>query len=320
MHVLIDLVLPFFAIIAAGYVARWTQLLADEATSALNRFVYWIAMPPLLFRAMTEIDPYDFWNINFVGAYGGSVLLTMVLSWWVGRRWFGLMPGQAAMNSMNSAYGNTGFLGLPLSLVAFGEPAILPTVITVVINTVIAVAITTTIIEYSQRAASHQSVWQKVWLLLSVGCSSLKSPLIFSPLLGLAFATLDWTLPAPVERYCLVMGAAATPSALFCVGMFMFGKQISSNRGEVGVTCALKLLFQPLICAVLIMTLFPLSPLYTAVAVVMAATPTGAGSFVLAQVYRLYEVRTSSVILLSTVLSMLTLFLLLAHYLPIDLH
>jgi predicted permease len=46
----------------------------------------------------------------------------------------------------------------------------------------------------------------------------------------------------------------------------------------------------------------------------MAATPTGAGSFVLAQQYNLYVQRTSSVILLSTIGSVLTIFLLLQHY------
>jgi len=53
--------------------------------------------------------------------------------------------------------------------------------------------------------------------------------------------------------------------------------------------------------------MLPVDPLWAKVAVLMAALPTGAGSFVLAQAYGIYVLRTSSVILLSTVLSVVTI-------------
>jgi malonate transporter len=74
--------------------------------------------------------------------------------------------------------------------------------------------------------------------------------------------------------------------------------------------------WQPLITWGLAATIFPMDPFWTASAVILAALPTGALTFVVAQRYGVYVERTSAVILVSTVVSVLTLSLLLAVYAP----
>ncbi|NJN47244.1 MAG: hypothetical protein HC808_13045 [Candidatus Competibacteraceae bacterium] len=49
MQELFNIVLPVFCIILTGYLARHFDVLGETSAEALNRFVYYIAIPPLLF-------------------------------------------------------------------------------------------------------------------------------------------------------------------------------------------------------------------------------------------------------------------------------
>jgi hypothetical protein len=75
---------------------------------------------------------------------------------------------------------------------------------------------------------------------------------------------------------------------------------------------ALKLIVHPLLTAWLALVVFEVRPLWATVAILMAALPTGANVFVLAQLYSVYVERISAVTLLSTVLAVLTRSLLFA--------
>src|SRR5690606_35291307 len=50
MSSIINIVLPVFGLILAGYICRRTKRLGEAASSELTRFVVWLALPALLFR------------------------------------------------------------------------------------------------------------------------------------------------------------------------------------------------------------------------------------------------------------------------------
>jgi len=111
----------------------------------------------------------------------------------------------------------------------------------------------------------------------------------------------------PVDTFCGILGAAAGPSALFAIGLFLVGIPIARGAPEVAAVTAMKLIVHPLATWVFAVHVLDVAPEWTAVGVLMAALPTGANVFVLAQNYRLYEARGSAVILVSTVVSVVTL-------------
>ena len=306
--------MPFFAIIALGYLCCARGLFTEAATQGLNGFVYWIAMPALLFRAMSGIDPIVLLNADFVLAYGLATFVVMGLGWWICRSFFSGSREQAAMNGMNVAYGNAGFLGIPLAFTAFGDAAAAPIMLTVIASVVVA-GVSVTLIELcrNEEARIGKTIQHSLWVMA-------KNPLIFAPVLGIIFASTSLDMLEPLARLLSLLGDAASPCALFALGMFMVGKPVADNFAEVSLTCALKLLLLPVLCWLVIVSITDMPPLWQGVAMVMAATPTGVGSFVVAKQYGLYQKRTSSVILLSTVASVPILFLLLNYYLPYSLH
>lgn len=310
MTILLNIVFPIFAIILAGFLCGRFRLLDDRSSEGLNKFVYWVALPALLFRAMSNVELEQVFDADFLGVYVGAQALTMLGAMLLGMLLFRNTLAEAGINGMNAIYGNTGFLGIPLALAAFGEAATVPTIITVVVNSAVVVAAATLVVEFSLQkgSASHGKV---VWGVLK---ALLKNPMIIAPVLGIFWAMQPEPLPASIDKFCELLGYAAGPCTLFAIGLFLVGKPISSGFKEVSVITGIKLVIQPLLTWWLAMAVFNLSPLWTAVAVLMAATPTGAGSFVLALQYQLHVQRTSTIILLSTVISVATIFLLLQQY------
>ncbi|MEC9369304.1 MAG: AEC family transporter [Pseudomonadota bacterium] len=302
MQAIFNVVLPVFAIIAAGFACGHYRLLGPDSSEALNRFVYWVALPVLLFRAMATVDIGVVFEPGFLSAYVLGQMLVWLLALFLARTLYGRGLAEGAMHGMSGVYGNTGYMGIPLALAAYGEPAAVPTILVTVINAVLIVAVAAILIEIGQSRGGGLRR-----LGADIGLSLARNPMLISALLGMVWAATGAPLPGPLDGFTRILGAAAGPCALFAIGLFLVGRPLREGLSEVGCMTVLKLLVQPAVTAVLVLYVFDVDPLWAVIAILMAATPTGAGSFVLAQAYGLYVQRTSSVILISTVLSIFTL-------------
>src|SRR5919112_95598 len=70
---IIDVVLPVFTLVLAGYLAGRLGLLGGASSEALNRFVYWMALPALLFVAMARVPVREVLNVPFLVAFAGGM-------------------------------------------------------------------------------------------------------------------------------------------------------------------------------------------------------------------------------------------------------
>ena len=302
MNAILTVVFPVFAIIAVGYLAGRRGLLGEASSEALNRFVYWVALPAFLFGAMATVDLAVVWNGPFIAGFLGAVVIIWAGAIVVARVFFGNSPAEAALHVMNGVYGNSGYMGIPLALAAFGPAAAVPTIVIVVLNSAVMMGIAVVLIEWGRSdKGGLASVGRHLVRALA------RNPVLVAPLAGIAWAAAGWPLPVPVERFTGLLGAAAGPCALFSIGLFMVGKPLSQGKVEVGAMTLTKLVVHPLVTAVMVFVVFPTDPLWATVAVLIAALPTGTGGFVLAQTYGTYVLRTSSATLVTTVLSVATI-------------
>src|SRR4051812_31108299 len=145
MEAVIDVVLPVFAIIAAGWLCGRLGLLGDDASQALNGFVYFAALPALFFGAMATVPLAETFNLPFILDYLGAIVILGLITWLIGRR---LLPRKAdvplgailGLQNMSALFANTGYMGIPLLLTAFGSVGKLPAIIATVINGAIVMA------------------------------------------------------------------------------------------------------------------------------------------------------------------------------------
>jgi malonate transporter and related proteins len=307
MQPVLNVVLPVFAIMAAGWAAGRFGPFTPAATGVLNDFVYWVAFPPLIFRAMATAPLSATFDLPFLAAYSAGAFGVFAISFVVGLLVFRARPAALALQAMCVLFANTGYMGVPLLPTAFGEAALLPALILTVYNAAFMVALFVTLIELDLRAEDPP-----LRILAGVLRAVLSNPLVLSALLGMAWSATGWPLPVPVRTFCDIIGAAAGPAALFAMGLFLVGKPLRAGLGEVSWLVFLKLLVMPALVAWI--ALGPLSTgpaaldaLQARAVILGSALPTGSLVFVLAYRYRLYLERSTSVILISTVLSGLTL-------------
>ena len=122
-----SVILPVIAIIALGFVLAYRQVLSAEQNAALNKFVFLIAAPALLFRnvAITEFPDTTPWGLWL--SYYLVMFACMALSIALARLLLPQNSGAACVIvGFGSSFSNTVMLGIPIILTAFGEAAALP--------------------------------------------------------------------------------------------------------------------------------------------------------------------------------------------------
>ncbi|MCS0495665.1 AEC family transporter [Ancylobacter sp. MQZ15Z-1] len=296
-------VLPVFALIFAGWLARRIGVLGPHATTELNRFVVYLALPALLFDIIAHARWADVWQPGFVAAFGLGSGLVFALTVAVRLR----RPrhlADAAIDGLNAGYANTGFIGFPLALVALGREAMAPTLVATIITVCVIFAGAIVLIEVGLQTEKRRS-----HLVLKVGRSLVRNPLLVAPVLGAVVPLCGLEIPAPVENFLKLLGGAASPCALVALGLFLADRRehTEPNAGPVALLVGFKLVVQPVVTWVLATAVFGLPPLLTHTAVLLAALPTGTGPFMLAEFYRREAGITARVVLVSTIISVLTI-------------
>jgi malonate transporter len=305
----LEILLPVFGLIFAGFVCRKRGLLGPTAASELNRFVVWLALPALLFDIMAHATWHQLYQPAFVATFALSCAGVFVLILAV-RLLSGRHLADASVDAIAGSYPNTGYIGFPLCMIAFGPVSQTPTTIATILVACVLFAIAIVLIEVGMQTerAPHR-------LALKVVGSLARNPLIVSPIVGVLVARAHVTLPQSAETFLKLLGGAASPCALVSLGLFLAekreGQAESAKPGASLLLTGAKLLLQPALTWWLAARVFALSPLLVEMAVVLAALPTGTGPFMLAEFYRREAHITSRTILLSTLGSLVTLSLLL---------
>ncbi|WP_207483202.1 AEC family transporter [Arenibaculum pallidiluteum] len=311
MSAVVNVALPVFAIILAGFLAGRSRLLGDLASEALNKFVYYFALPPVVFLGMARRPLDEILNWPFITAFLGPMLAIYVMAWALGWILHRESAENLSLQALNASFANTGYMGIPLFLTAFGQEGLPPAILATVIMSAIGVGLAVIVLELC-RSAGHGIAKA----LRDVGSALLRNPLVMAPLVGMAVSMTDLPVPVPAVNLGNLLGAAAGPCALFAIGLFLAGRPLSADLAEIGWITALKLIWQPLLTWIVAFHMLTMEAHWARSAVILAALPTGALTFVIAQQYKTYVERTSAVILVSTVLSVLTLSGLLAVYAP----
>ncbi|HLV28098.1 MAG TPA: AEC family transporter [Burkholderiaceae bacterium] len=310
MTLILEAVLPLFALILAGYVAGRRGILGRSATDSLNSFVVWMALPALLFQAMALISWEEIRQPGYIAASAIAMALVFALSWVAGRR-EGRRMADASIASLAAAYGNAGYMGIPLCIMVLGEASLPAVIIVTLLTACVLFAFSIVLVELDlQRSATLGATLRKVALAVA------RNPLVIAPVAGLIVSGVGWTLPGPILQFTTLLGAAASPCALVTIGLFLSQGSTTQHRSTVWNIVSLKLLVHPLLAFVLVTWVFEMPPMWASAAILLAALPVGTGPFMVAKLYDREPAVTSEATLLSTVLSVLTVSLLVSWITP----
>ncbi|HXW31417.1 MAG TPA: AEC family transporter [Xanthobacteraceae bacterium] len=307
MHAVVNAAIPIFALILIGFLSARFGGFDARATDNLNRFAVYLALPALMFIAMSKITPEQIRQLGFSGAFLGGIALTFALGFTL-RRVRERGVANASIEGLDASYSNVGFMGIPLCLLALGPESVPVAIIATLLTACVLFLFAIILIEFE--------LGKGVTLLHTIRKATLslvRSPLLIAPSAGLFLGLSGLSMPAPAERLATLLGGAASPCALVCIGFFLAQERVvSDDFVSIGILALLKLIVQPTITAILALYVFKMPPLWSHAAVLLSALPIGSGPFTIAKLYGLEAGVTSGAILLSHLCSVVTVSILVA--------
>lgn len=296
--------LPFFALIGLGYGAGRSGFFPETATAWLTRFVFYFALSAMLFRFAATLPVAELIDTDFILAYLGGTMAVYLLATAVAlARRTGIQT--AAVEAQCAVIGNTGFLGIPLLVSLIGDAAAGPVLMMLTVDLVVFSSLIVILITGARDGRLRPAI------LLTVGQGLIRNPMIVSIVAGLGWSLAGWPIPAPMMEFLTILGAAATPGALFAIGASLAGK--SAERLSVALWLSVaKLALHPLAVGALALFVLPVDPFAAGVMIAAAALPVAGNVYMLAQHFGVAPQRVSAAILVSTALSVVTVTLVLA--------
>lgn len=116
-------ILPLFTLIALGFLALRVGYVDRAHSRPLGDFVMKVALPALIFDAVTGLAPGEALNWRFIGGYAAGSLVAFGAGLWIARRVMRLDMAAGAMVGLGMAGSNSGFMGYPVALGFIGAGA-----------------------------------------------------------------------------------------------------------------------------------------------------------------------------------------------------
>ncbi|MGL1931672.1 MAG: AEC family transporter [Desulfotalea sp.] len=290
---------PVFAIMLVGLWVGRINFLGPHAPLAINKFVFYISLPCLLFNITSKASPSDLLNLDLIGI----LLLGSILS---GVICIIILPFLKHKNlkkdivfAMNSTLGNTAYMGIPILMGLFGpKGAVVGVMGTIILNAISAIG---TIFLSCHGNYKEQSIFISF-------IKTFRSPFIIATIVGFCCSILKIQVPLPLENFASLLGSPTTACALFAVGLSLAKlRPKKKSITEASLISFVKIIICPLIVLALC-PLFPnLDPIFKSSAVILAATPVGVTNYLIACENDCYTEESATAVFISTICSILTL-------------
>jgi predicted permease len=291
--------MPLFILIALGWLlVRW-RTWPESISEALNRVVFKIALPAMLFRLMSDFSKSPPVDARLLIAFFGGCLIVFVLGRIIATRVFHLDGISGSVFALGGIFSNNVMLGLPIATVMLGEKAIPAVALVLVFNGLILWTLATVSVEWYKHGSLSLKGFGKTAL------SVLKNPLIIAILSGTLFSLTGLPLPQMVDQPVSMLGKIAVPLALVALGMSLAAYKIKEGLRESYAICLLKLIVQPLVIWGLAW-LIGLPPLESKVVVLLGSMSLGINVYLMSQQFNALTGPAATSMLLSTIFSAVT--------------
>lgn len=279
-HIL-GIVAPILAICGAGWLyGRWK----DPDLAATNQVNMDVLVPCLIVHVLAQknFEPghYLAWILGGVVVVLGSGLLALPVA-----RLLGIAPRTFVPPMM---FTNTGNMGLPLAVFAFGE-RLLPAMVVLFLTT------------------NTLNFTLGIWIMnRRVRITQvLRIPMIVATLVGLALSLGHLRPPGPLDVALGMLGQAAIPLMLFSLGVRLTTIELRDWRvGAIGA------LFCPLSGLAVALALLPVLGLHgneRALFLMFATLPPAVLNFMIAEAYQQEPMRVASIVMLGNLTALVTI-------------
>jgi predicted permease len=266
------IVFPVFAIVGIGYL--YGRFRRPDLTAA-NQINMAVLLPALIFSVLSGKD----FNIREYGPLALAALLVVLGSGLLAlpvARLAGI-PAKTFVPPM--MFTNSGNMGLPLAVFAFGEQALPAAVVLFIVENGLHFTLGTWLMD-------HRAHWLDV----------LRQPIVLATLAGIGCALAGWSLPAPLPATLELLGQASIPLLLFALGARLTSVDLRDWR--IGLLGAIAC---PATGVLMVLGLTPfiaLAPREQALLLVFGALPPAVLNYLVAERYRQEPARVATLVMM----------------------
>lgn len=298
---ILNIALPFFGIILLGVIAGKIWNKGEEGLAWLNLYILYFALPPLIFLVVSQTPLDKLANPAYVLATAGATTASFLIMFTVARMLFQTPIREAALQGTSAAYGNVGYMGLPLAVAFFGQAAAVPAALVFCFDIIVLFMLTAVFAGLEDRQQNRAQ------LVLKIVKDVLTHPFNVATFLGIAASALKWQPQGGLLTILEMLMRSAAPVALFAMGVTVSLRGKPLLNAQLGTLVYIKILLHPLLAFVAVGLLAPADPTWLQVAVMMAALPTATNAFILARQYNSFIAGAGAAVITTTAISVVTI-------------
>ncbi|MDS9467294.1 AEC family transporter [Paracoccus sp. MBLB3053] len=306
MTILFDVILPVFIVIGFGYLVAWRKMFTEVAVDGLMRFAQNFAVPVLLFTNVARLDLAKNLNIGMWVAFYAGAFLSYFLGWAFARRFLKRSPEDSVAIGFCCLFSNSLLLGIPIMERAYGPEALAGNVAIIAIHSPLLYTFGITMMEVTRARGQSLAIGQIAMRALS---GVLHTPLIIGILCGTIMNLMlgaGLVMPEGFWAAADMMARAALPAALFGLGGVLYRYRPEGDSMAIALCCVCSLVIHPVVTYLLSRS-FGLPTEAMRSAVITASMAPGVNAYLFAAIYDSAKRVAASTVLVSTALSMLTI-------------
>jgi predicted permease len=289
---------PVFLVVMLGYCLKALRVLDEEAIRSLSRFVYYVAIAPLMFQSIASTD----FNVAFDAKVVLSGMFVLVLFsaavYLLASLW--LPAAQRGVVTQGASRSNLVFVGFAVFVDLYGRDVIPKTAVFVAFQALVVNVLAVVFLLLPYHSLSRSANW------LRLVRETALNPVIIGSAAGMVCSGFSLKVPFPCARTLDWIGQTALPLAMLTVGASLGGSKIGNKAALVSLTCLLKLALLPA-ATLLVMRALGVRGQPLSMAVILFASPTAVISYILTRELGGDEELASAVVMVTTVISPLSM-------------
>ena len=231
-----------FLLIGAGFLSVRLGLFDAGGIRVLGGYVVSLALPALIFRALTANPLAAILDVGYLGGYLAGSLAAFALGYLWSRRISGLDAGASTFQGMGMSCANSGFVGYPIlvmTLPAVAGPAL---ALNMIVENLVMIPLVLILAERARGAGPDGGP-----IAPSILRRLAANPIVLALIAGLAVSMSGVGLPAVIGRSVDLLAQSSAAVSLVVIGGSLVGVPLAGTGAAVVPVVAGKLILHPLL-------------------------------------------------------------------------
>lgn len=235
---IVTTIIPIFAVILLGWLARLKGFIQPEFLGPANRLVYYLAIPAMIFHAISKASLKTQFDIRVLLITLLSVIAVFAVAWGVGLT-CRIRRGELGTFVQASFHGNLGYIGLAVAFYSLGKKGFVRA--SIIAGFIMILQNFLAVVALQINSDNTSAVRNKLNVVLRI----IGNPVILSAMAGILFSLLGFRIPLVIDRSLEILSGLALPMALLLIGASLSFKLMQLRIIRIVASSFMKLILLP---------------------------------------------------------------------------